>query len=154
MSTALAEIESLSRGLRRSAGQGDWQAVQAALTERDRLVRELLAGPDAAGCAGALRRMLDGDREVVTLARDARDAVAAELRKLDDGRKAVHAYGGGVNRQSRRSIATASTADPDRYADAGDETDGHDSRTGHGGHGGRGGHDRYDSHGRLDPLEA
>ena len=106
MSTALAEIESLSRGLRRSAGQGDWQAVQAALTERDRLVRELLAGPDAAGCAGALRRMLDGDREVVTLARDARDAVAAELRKLDDGRKAVHAYGG-HNRQSRRTIANS-----------------------------------------------
>ena len=139
MTTALAEIESLSRGMRRAAGRGDWQAVQAALGERDRLVRDLLAGPEAAGCAGALRRLLEQDREVLVLARDARDAVAAELRRLDDGRKAVQAYGGASNRQSRRSIATANTAEPGRYADAADETDGHDGHTGHG---------------RLDPLEA
>jgi len=139
VTTALAEIESLSRGMRRAAGRGDWQAVEAALGERDRLVRDLLAGPDAAGCAGALRRLLDEDGETLALARNARDAVAAELRRLDDGRKAVQAYGGTPNRQSRRSIATASTADPRRCADAADETDGRDGHPGHG---------------RLDPVEA
>jgi hypothetical protein len=133
VTTALAEIESLSRGMRQAAGRADWQAVETALGERDRLVRDLLSGPDAAGCAGALRRLLEQDREILALARDARDAVAAELRRLDDGRKAVQAYGGASNRQSRRSIATASTAEPGRYAD---ETDGHAG------------------HGRLDPLEA
>jgi len=43
------------------------------------------------------------------MARKARDAVAAELRQLDDGRKAVHAYGG-QNRQSRRTIANSANS--------------------------------------------
>ncbi|WP_405233760.1 flagellar protein FliT [Lentisalinibacter salinarum] len=103
MTRALAEIESLSDEMRRCAGQGDWEAVEAALTARDGLVRELLAGPGAADHAEELRRLLDQDGEILALARKARDAVAAELRQLDNGRKAVQAYGG-HNRQSRRSI--------------------------------------------------
>lgn len=107
MSDTLAGIESLCSGMRRSAARGDWEAVEAALAERDRLVRELIDESGAAACADELRRLLDQDREMLALARDARDAVAAELRQLDNGRKAVHAYGGAMNRQSRRSIATA-----------------------------------------------
>ena len=76
-------------------------------------------------CADALRRLLEQDREVLTLAREARDAVAAELRQLDNGRKAVHAYGGALNRQSRRSIANAanSAADPAEDLDRSERLD-------------------------------
>ncbi|WP_405222769.1 flagellar protein FliT [Lentisalinibacter sediminis] len=109
MTRALAEIESLSDEMRRCAGQGDWEAVGAALTARDGLVRELLAGPPAADHADPLRRLLEQDGEILAMARKARDAVAAELRQLDNGRKAVHAYGG-QNRQSRRSIANAANS--------------------------------------------
>jgi len=111
---ALAEIESLSGDMRRCAGQGDWEAVEAVLTVRDGLVRELLAGPHAPDHADDLRRLLEQDGEILAMARKARDAVAAELRQLDDGRKAVHAYGG-QNRQSRRTIAnSANSANPAR----------------------------------------
>ncbi|HZX23850.1 MAG TPA: flagellar protein FliT [Woeseiaceae bacterium] len=111
MKRALAEIESLTDEMRRCAGQGEWEAVEAALTARDGLVRGLLAGPRAAHHADELRRLLEQDGEILALARKARDAVAAELRQLDNGRKAVHAYGG-QNRQSRRTIASsASSAD-------------------------------------------
>lgn len=107
MTRALAGIESLSDEMRRCAEQGDWEAVEAALTARDGLVRELLTGTSAADLADELRRLLERDAEILALARKARDAVAAELRQLDNGRKAVQAYGGqnGHNRQSRRTIA-------------------------------------------------
>lgn len=125
MSDTLADIESLCRGMRRSAARGDWEAVEAALSERDRLVRELIDEAGAAACEGELRRLLDQDREMLALARDARDAVAAELRQLDNGRKAVHAYGGALTRQSRRSIADAATSatDPAEAVDRPDRLD-------------------------------
>lgn len=109
MTEALARIRSLTNDMRRAAEHGDWEAVEAGLSDRDRLVRELLAGQDAAHHADELRRLLGEDREILSLARRARDAVAAELRQLDDGRKAVHAYGGSPARQSRRSLANADT---------------------------------------------
>jgi len=145
VSQALAEIEALSAGMRRSAGRADWEAVEAALSERDRLVRQFLAAADPVECAEELRRLLNRDREILALARDARDAVAAELRRLDDGRKAVHAYGGSPNRRSRRTIATATTTDRTPAADSADRSErpGSDDS-----------HDSHDSHERLGPLEA
>ncbi len=110
MTPALAEIESLSDEMRRCAGQHDWEAVEAALTARDGLVRQLLNGPGVADHAGELRRLLEQDGEILALARKARDAVAGELRQLDNGRKAVQAYGG-ANRQSRRTIAGSLESD-------------------------------------------
>lgn len=117
MTRALAEIEALSDQMRRCAGQGDWEAVEAALTARDGLVRELLVGGGAADHADELSRLLDRDGEILAMARKARDSVAAELRQLDNGRKAVQAYGGQShqnrqNRQNRRSRRTlANSAD-------------------------------------------
>lgn len=109
MTEALAGIRSLTNEMRRAAEQGDWEAVEAGLSDRDRLLRELLARPDAVHYADELGRLPEQDREIVALARRARDAVAAELRQLDNGRKAVHAYGGSPTRQSRRSLADADT---------------------------------------------
>lgn len=106
MNADATDIEALNRDLGRHAAEEDWTALADGLARRDGLVRELVAGTsDPAMLARLLERLLADTRELMALAGAARDRVGAELRRLDEGRRAVQAYGDALPRSSRRDLA-------------------------------------------------
>lgn len=97
----VAEILDLSREMQRCAECEDWTRVQEILTHRDALTRSA----EPAELARCLESLLAETREVLELARAAKSRIAGQLRQLDEGRKAVRAYGETGPQNSREEIA-------------------------------------------------
>ena len=76
---------------RRLAGEGRLDELADLHAERDRVMAELPARP-AAHQVPVLQRALAVQGEVAELLRATRDAVAAELQRVDHGRATLRAY--------------------------------------------------------------
>lgn len=85
----------LTDALTRAAAQQRWDQVATLADERLALLRELYAAPaaDLQTLAVLAQEILDADRAVAGHVSAARDALAARLRALRAGRRAVQAYG-------------------------------------------------------------
>ena len=81
----------LARAEHRAVGEGRLDELPALHAERDRLLADLPARP-APHQVPPLRRALAVQGEVAALLRTTRDAVAAELARVDQGRATLRGY--------------------------------------------------------------
>ena len=79
---------------RRVAAEGRVEELAALHAERDRLMAALPARPEPHQVP-KLQRVLAIQAEVADLLRSARDAVAAELQRVDQGRTTLRGYAAG-----------------------------------------------------------
>lgn len=95
MSPGLAEILFLSTAMPDAAREQDWVAVTNLEAARDALLKTVLEGSDrpaADAVAAMMRKVLDSDRQLIELGKQARDGISAELAQLRQSRKARSAY--------------------------------------------------------------
>jgi hypothetical protein len=93
MSAAAADVLRLAEAERALAAEGGERAEELAAVqdERDRAIAALPASPTPAE-AEILRRALAVHQEAAALLRGARDAILAELSRVDHGRATVRGY--------------------------------------------------------------
>jgi hypothetical protein len=91
MSDAAEALLELAWAERRAAAEGRLEELPDLHAERDRLLAELPARP-AAHQVPTLQRALAVQGEVADLLRATRDAVAAELARVDHGRATLRGY--------------------------------------------------------------
>ena len=91
MSDPADALLELARAERRLAAEGRIDELGALHDERDRLLAALPARP-AAEQVPALQQALAVQGEVAELLRATRDAVAAELQRVDQGRATLRGY--------------------------------------------------------------
>jgi len=91
MSCPAEALLELAWAERRLVGEGRIDELAELHDERDRLLAQLPARP-AAEQAQALQRALAVQGEVAELLRATRDAVAAELNRVDQGRATLRGY--------------------------------------------------------------
>lgn len=91
---ALERALALTDALTRAAAAQRWDQVATLAGERLALLRELYAAPtaDPQTLAVLAQEILDADRALAGHVSAARDALAARMRELRAGRRAVHAY--------------------------------------------------------------
>lgn len=90
------ELLALTREMVQLGQAGDWPAFAARERERQRLSRELFATPvpreAAPAVADCVRRVLDLDQELFSLAEAHRDEAARALKDMQRGQQATNAY--------------------------------------------------------------
>jgi hypothetical protein len=91
MSSAAQDLLELAWAERRLVAEGRIDEIAELHAERDRLVA-LLPARAAGADAEALQRALAVQAEIAELLRTTRDAVAAELSRVDHGRDALRGY--------------------------------------------------------------
>jgi hypothetical protein len=94
MSDPAEALLELAWAERRLAAEGRVEELEALQAERDRVMAALPAHP-APHQVPLLRRALSVQGEVAELLRATRDAVAAELHRVDHGRTTLRAYAPG-----------------------------------------------------------
>ncbi|MGE0386483.1 MAG: flagellar protein FliT [Gammaproteobacteria bacterium] len=93
---ALAAATRLTHDMLRAGRRGDWPAVLALHAEREPLLRGAFqdgVAPEAAPMAATMiRTVLELDRELCTLGRQARDLLRGRLQEVRTGSRAARAY--------------------------------------------------------------